>query len=376
MSHLPDLPEPGQHNLRRALLNLPRHHPDEALWARIEYYLAGEYNLRRAILSLPRHDADAALWLRIESWLQSEQNLRRAILGLPLHQPAEELWLRIQAHLAGDEPLRRALLALPVHTPPEQLWALIEDHLSGQQHLQRALHELPRHEPDEALWHGIQGQLGGERALDRAATFLPAHEPDDDLWGAIAARLDEAAPAAAPLTVAADTDTVAAPAATHAAPAPALRRLWTSHMWQVAASAAAAVVLVALVWWQRGAAPAQPSVAQVEVAAPGGARETISYSEEVVTMPAEPQPSYASFDALETQGVSFIDAHCTSLPTVCRSTEFRDLRNQLTELEAEEKRLQQDARRFGNTPELVQDQVRVTTLKATVTRELIQMLIS
>ncbi len=81
-------------------------------------------------------------------------------------------------------------------------------------------------------------------------------------------------------------------------------------------------------------------------------------------------------DALEQKGVAFIDAHCTSLPTVCQSGEFKELRTQLTKLETEELQLQQDSQRFGTTPELVRHQVRVTTLKATVTRELIQLLIS
>ena len=88
-----------------------------------------------------------------------------------------------------------------------------------------------------------------------------------------------------------------------------------------------------------------------------------------------PQPAPAT-DLLEQQGRLFIDAHCSSRPVVCESGEFRTLRTQLQELETQEARLRQDARRFGTSPELLREQARLITLKASVTRELVQLLIS
>jgi hypothetical protein len=276
----------------------------------------------------------------------------------------------------GQHNLRRALLELPRHEPADAVWARLDAHLGSEQNLRRAILELPRHEPADIVWERIQGQLVGERAVDRAVHFLPAHEPDDDLWATISARLNETPTATSPLAVAPPDTQALVTEPAYSAPAPVLRRLWSAHVWRMAASAAAAVLLVALVWWQRPRPAADATVAQVTTSA-GQAQETISYSEETITLPAEARAVLATAnDPLETQGLSFIDAHCTSLPSVCGSSEFQELRTQLNELEAEEQRLEQDARRFGTTPELVQDQVRVTTLKATVTRELIQMLIS
>jgi hypothetical protein len=223
------------------------------------------------------------------------------------------------------------------------------------------LQYLPTHEPDAATWSRIEAQLAADDTLARAVPHLPTHEPDDELWDLISAELDKPA---APLSIVAE----AAPAAAEAAPAP-VRRLWPARTIRMAVSVAAAVLILVVAWWQRPVAPIQASQ-------PMAAQETISYSEEVVATPVEPHTAASTFDPLATQGVAFIDAHCTSLPTVCQSDEFQELRAQLSELEAEEQRLQQDARRFGSTPELVRTQVKVTTLKASVTRELIDLLIS
>ncbi|GAA3925863.1 hypothetical protein [Hymenobacter algoricola] len=219
---------------------------------------------------------------------------------------------------------------------------------AGRLTLQRVLGQLPAHEPDAGLWPRIADELSAAEAIARVLPALPAHEPAADLWAAIAAELD--APAPSPLHVAAEPMP------------PAVRPLGPAY--RLVAGLAAALLVLVLAWGQWPAAR------------PGAApHETIAYSEEVEE-PAETRPAFAAFDPLDEQGLAFIDAHCTSLPAVCQSTEFRALRGQLTELEAEEQRLQQDLRRLGTTPELIRHQVRVTTLKATVTRELIHLLIS
>ena len=220
----------------------------------------------------------------------------------------------------------------------------------GGPNLRRALNNLPAHEPDPTTWSRIEAQLAVDAALARAIPALPTHEPDDDLWANVAARLDAAeAPAAAVPAVAPVTPAV-------------LRPLWPARAVRRMLAVAASVLLVLGVWWQLRPTAAAPTVA----------RETVTFSEEEGPLPL-PAPAA---DPLERQGLSFIDAHCTSQPVLCQSGEFRTLRMQLTELETQEAQLNRDARRFGASPELLREQARLITLKASVTRELVQLLIS
>ena len=222
----------------------------------------------------------------------------------------------------------------------------------GHQHLRRALHQLPTHEPSADTWQRIEAQLATENAIQRTLPYLPAHTPDDAVWTAIAGRLSELELAPNPLLAESPTPGV-------------VRTLWPVRPWSLVAGMAAAILVLLLAWWQRPTS--------YDASTP---QETITYTEETMDSPAAPLPSQFVTDPLERQGLAFIEAHCTSLPTVCQSGEFRELRTQLTELESEEQSLQQAARRFGTNPELVRHPTQVTTLKAAVTRELIHLLIS
>jgi len=218
---------------------------------------------------------------------------------------------------------------------------------AGHEHLRRAVASLPPHEPDDAIWPRIAAQLQAEEAITQALPTLPAHEPDAELWSAIVNRLDEAESPAAAVVV---------------------RALWPADALRWVGSIAAAILLLLGVWWLRPASPEK----QVATAP----RETITFSEEEATLPVAAMRLAPSADPLAQEGKAFIDAHCTSLPTVCQTSEFRELRAQLTEVEAQERRLRQDAQRFGASPTLVRQQVQLTTLRATLTRELVQLLIS
>lgn len=220
--------------------------------------------------------------------------------------------------------------------------------------LRRALQNLPTHEPDSATWTRIEAQLAADEALARVVPRLPEHEPDELLWDNIAVRLDEAAPAAAPLIAGEPTK---------------VRPLWPARTLRRAMTIAASGLLLVGVWWQQH--PTEPT--------PAGPRETVAFSEEIVSEEIVAAPlsmPTPALDPLEQEGRSFIDAHCSSLPTVCQSGEFKSLRTQLTELESQEEQLRQDARRFGKSPELLRQQAQLITLKAATTRELIQLLIS
>lgn len=218
---------------------------------------------------------------------------------------------------------------MSLSTPPPE---------AGYPHLQRAVRELPVQEPAAATWAAIADQLAGEQAIARALPQLPTHEPDAAMWERVAARLDHLA-----------------------APAPVVRPLWR-RSWPVRLGLAATVLLLLAVgvgqrWFKAPAAA--PNLAVAPPAAPIMA----------ALPPAAPDP-------LDAEGEAFIDAHCTSLPTVCQSGEFQQLRAQLTVLQRQEQQLRAQTQQRGATPQLVRRQVQVTIRKASVTRELIQLLIS
>ena len=220
---------------------------------------------------------------------------------------------------------------------------------AGRLQLQRALGQLPTHQPDENLWTRIAHQLAADEAVARALPQLPTHQPDEDLWARIAGQLDQPASLVA---------------ASSPAPAPARtinRMLWPAY--RVAAGMAAAVLLILATWRQ---APIPTSTL----------RETVSVGQDVLPTPAVSAAAASVADPLAQDGLRFIEAQCSAQPTVCQSADFQSLRTQLAELEAEEQRLVQAIHRLGASPDMVQHQVQVTTLKATVTRDLIQLLIS
>lgn len=210
---------------------------------------------------------------------------------------------------------------------------------AGAPHLRRAMGKLPSHEPAPAAWDAIAAHLAGEQALARALPQLPSHEPAPDTWEHLAARLNQ----------------LAAP-----------RPLWRPRprrRWAVSLGLAASLLLLVLAglgWWRQAAAPTPAIVAATTPA-----------------LPAVPAlPPLPAADPLEAEGEAFIDAHCTSLPQVCQSGEFQQLRAQLTALQRQEQRLRTQTQQRGANPQLVQQQVQVTIRKATVTRELIHLLIT
>ncbi|MBC6610480.1 hypothetical protein H8B15_06080 [Hymenobacter sp. BT507] len=222
--------------------------------------------------------------------------------------------------------------------PPEE---------TGREYLRRAVADLPAHEPEAATWLHIAAQLDAEQAIAQALPTLPSHEPDAALWAAIANQLDNAEEPAAAVV---------------------FRLLRPTAAWRQVASIAAVILLLLGVWWL------WPTGLNKQIAAVP--HETITFSEEEIAAPVAAGRLAPPTDSLAQEGKAFIDAHCTSLPTVCQSDEFRELRTQLREVEEQERRLQQDAGRFGASPALVRQQVQLTTLRATLTRELVQLLIS
>lgn len=234
----------------------------------------------------------------------------------------------------------------------------------GAASLRRALGQLPPHEPAPDTWARIEAQLAADAALPRLVAELPTHEPEADLWASIAGRLDAAEATTQPRTLGLPP-AAASRYAGWLAPRSARRAL----------ALAASLVLLVLAgagWWHhRPAAPA--TLARV---APTSPHETLTVSEENVeatlpaTLPAPPP------DALESQGLAFIQKGCSRQPAVCGSAEFQSLNTQLTELQAQQQELQQASRRFGSSPELAREQARLVNLQAAVTRQLVNLLIT
>jgi hypothetical protein len=215
---------------------------------------------------------------------------------------------------------------------------------AGRPHLLRALGELPASEPTDAAWAAITSQLDTDQAISSALPQLPTYEPADDTWLHVAARLDRLAPPVARRQ-------------------PRQQHAWA---WQLGLAASVLLVLVAglVAWFGRPASAPVARVPAPPIAAP------------VAAAPALPAlPPAPGTEPLDMEGEAFIDAHCSSLPQVCQSGEFRQLRAQLTDLQQQEQRLRTQTQR-GASPQLEQQQVQVTIRKATVTRELIHLLIT
>ncbi|GAB3635257.1 hypothetical protein GCM10027422_08470 [Hymenobacter arcticus] len=234
----------------------------------------------------------------------------------------------------------------------------------GAPNLRRAVATLPTHEPAPATWPRVAAQLAADEALARIIPDLPAHEPADDLWASIAARLD------APGVM----QNIDSKAVVRQPADAVVRTLWPARpVVRRVLALAASVLLLLGVWWQQR--PAAPGPRPVAVAA--GPRESVAYSEETAAAPAPASAgSSAAADPLELQGQAFINSQCSALPGVCQSGEFRSLRTQLAELETQEVRLRLDARRFGTSPELLREQAQLVSMKAALTRELVQLFIS
>ena len=207
--------------------------------------------------------------------------------------------------------------------------------------LRRAIAELPSNEPDPDDWARLAARLAGEQAIAQALPHLPSHEPADDTWAQVTVRLDQLA-----------------------APVPISRPAGRHRAWPVRLGLAATVLLLLAMGvgqrWFQHLTEAPRLVVALPVAAP------------VAILP----PASAAADPLDAQGEAFIDAHCSSLPVVCQSAEFQQLREKLTVLQRQEQLLRTQTQRRGATPQLVRQQVQTTIRKATVTRELIHLIIS
>ena len=71
---------------------------------------------------------------------------------------------------------------------------------------------------------------------------------------------------------------------------------------------------------------------------------------------------------------AFIRQQCAEQALACQRPEVHELRNQLADLTAEQNRITNERRTFGDDPRLVRAQVKIENQRADVTKELITLL--
>lgn len=211
--------------------------------------------------------------------------------------------------------------------------------------------QLPEYDPRPDLWARIEADLDSDEQLDRLVGELPQVEPKADLWATIEEKLDRADQAVKPSRPRQDR--------------PAVRPLWTGirrlgqrrPVWL----ATAAVVVLVGIWLFR----VSPPMANEQV--------RLEYAVETTTTPAnDAAPLNAS--AADERAEEFIARQCAEEQLACQRPEVHELRNQLTELNAERARIEQELITFGNDPALVRAQVKIENQRADITKELITLL--
>ena len=93
--------------------------------------------------------------------------------------------------MAGNEK-RHIKDHLPKHTPADSVWDNIDAQLNAEsgdesKHDSDSLKTfLPQHNPSENVWNEIEHKLGAAEIRDD----LPKHEPSDELWAKLEAQID------------------------------------------------------------------------------------------------------------------------------------------------------------------------------------------
>ena len=208
------------------------------------------------------------------------------------------------------------------------------------------LNQLPEYDPHPDLWARIDADLTSDERLARVVSELPQHEPKAGVWERIEERNLDFSPV---LLVKDQTDI----RVTYS-PFTVVRPLW-------AELAVAAVVVLVSVWLflRTGG---EESV-RVEYAVETGRSAVV---DDVL---AGDSPSGA-----DRRAEAFIRQQCAEQTVACQRPEVQELRNQLTDLTAEQGRIEQERQTFGDDPRLVRAQVQIENQRADVTKELITLL--
>ena len=201
-----------------------------------------------------------------------------------------------------------------------------------------SLPQLPEYDPHPDLWARIEADLLADEQLSRVTQTLPDYEPKADLWAAIERDLQADEPVK-------------------------IRPLWswpnTRSLWAGLAAAAVVVLVGSWLFFR----PEATETVRMEYA--------VEQSETANPISLQPIDSQSSADV---RAEEFIAQQCAEQNIVCQRPEVHELRNQLTNLTAEQQRLDREQQIFGDDPALVQARVKLENQRADVTKELITLL--
>ncbi|QDK83383.1 hypothetical protein EXU85_34175 [Spirosoma sp. KCTC 42546] len=204
--------------------------------------------------------------------------------------------------------------------------------------MNESMPQLPEYEPHPALWARIEADLLADEQLDRMVSDLPTHEPKAMLWEAIEQDLNIQESA----TIRSRWNLV------HS------QQFWTR-------TAAAAVIMLVGVWLFL-----RPEATEAV---------RIEYSiEQTNTQPDKASTGLANESSADERAEQFIARQCAEQQQACQRPEVHELRNQLTDLIAEEKRIEREQAVFGDDPALIRAQVKIENQRAEITKELITLL--
>lgn len=197
--------------------------------------------------------------------------------------------------------------------------------------------KLPEFDPHPDLWARIEADLDSDETLARVVGELPQYEPRTNLWEAVTDDLT-------PIRPLPQQPEIRVPAR--------IRPLW--------AGLAAAAVLVLVGTWL---------VLRPETT------ETVrmEYAVEQAVQPSEVDRTGAS-SAADERAEAFINRQCAEQELVCQRPDVHELRSQLTNLAAEQTRIERERLTFGDDPVLVRAQVKIENHRAELTKELITLL--
>lgn len=187
-----------------------------------------------------------------------------------------------------------------------------------------AVNQLEEVEPRFTAWEELSTRLAFEDQLTAQVNHLPEVEPKADVWRRIEPRLD------------------------------AVKPLWPRH-WRTLAAAASVIFAVGLmIWWNQQATQ----------------KVTIAYSTESTAGWVSTVPEAKETDKAE----AFIAESCQRKSVICTTPDFRDLKGELDELNAQKNRIEREIKTFGEHPDLVRAQIKIENQRAEITKELVQKL--
>lgn len=198
----------------------------------------------------------------------------------------------------------------------------------NKQNLEKAIRNLPDSEPEPILWNKIEAFLQFEEQVSKVIGQLPVYEPVDGVWAEIDTRIVYKGS----------------------------KKISVYKIARYCLAAAASILLVFLGW--QVLKPKQKEGI------------TISYSiENKKLIDSLPNPGKAVKDS-----ENYIKQSCSKLPDRCESPDISSLKNELENLNAQYKKLQDAAERYGTDENIMQATIKIETTKSKVMKEIISKL--